>query len=93
MVVLLLHLRIMEKYNTAAVHMNDGKIHMFAYGTFTSGNKQRTGAIDLGISSYAPENRVEKLTLYYHRQTMVSRFLIWTEMLDILKQELLQKCC
>lgn len=48
------------KYNTAAVHMNDGKIHMFAYGTFTSGNKQRTGAIDLGISSYAPENRSRK---------------------------------
>ena len=48
------------KYNTAAVHMNDGKIHMFAYGTFTSGNKQRTGAIDLGISSYAPEDRSRK---------------------------------
>lgn len=48
------------KYNTAAVHMNDGKIHMFAYGTFTYGNKQRTGAIDLGISSYAPEDRSRK---------------------------------
>ena len=51
------------KYNTAAVHMNDGKIHIFAYGTFSpngNSNKSRTGAIDLGISNYAPENRSGK---------------------------------
>ena len=43
--------------------MNDGKIHIFAYGTFSpngNSNKSRTGAIDLGISNYAPENRSGK---------------------------------